>query len=137
MAKRLTSFFQLSKTREAKHKVPVTPDITKEFREINENLYRCCQLALRQPLPGKQLVLMTDAIYQAAGYAVLIEEDTNQRCTTAGKIYAPLAYGSKTYTPSQIKISIYAKKTLGHLPGLQRICTCFLGCHQTSDYHSR
>ena len=45
----------------------------KEFREINEALERCCQLALRQQLPGKQLVLMTDAMFQAAGYAVLIE----------------------------------------------------------------
>ena len=50
----------------------------KEFREINEALDRCCQLALRQPLPGKQLVLMTDASFQAAGYAVLIEDDLNQ-----------------------------------------------------------
>ena len=45
----------------------------KEFREINKALDRCCQLALRQTLPGKQLVLMTDASFQAAGYAVLIE----------------------------------------------------------------
>ena len=51
----------------------------KEFREINETLDRCCQLALRQPLPGKQLVLMTDASFQAAGYAVLIEDDPNQK----------------------------------------------------------
>ena len=54
----------------------------KEFREINEALDRCCQLALRQPLPGKQLVLMTDASFQAAGYAVLIEDDPNQKYTS-------------------------------------------------------
>ena len=51
----------------------------KEFREINEALERCYQLALRQPLPGKQLVLKTDESFQAAGYAVLIENDPNQR----------------------------------------------------------
>ena len=74
----------------------------KEFREINEALDRCCQLALRQPLPGKQLVLMTDASFQAAGYAVLIEDDPNQKYTSTRKTYAPTAYGSKPY-------SIYAK----------------------------
>ena len=84
----------------------------KEFREINEALDRCCQLALRQTLPGKQLVLMTDASFQAAGYAVLIEDDPNQKYTSTRKTYAPIAYGSKTYSPSQIQMSIYAKEFL-------------------------
>ena len=84
----------------------------KEFREVNDALDRCCQLALRQPLPGKQLVLMTDASFQAAGYAVLIAHDPNQKFTSTRKTYAPIAYGSKTYSPSQIKMSIYAKEFL-------------------------
>ena len=84
----------------------------KDFREINEALERCCQLALRQPLPGTQLVLMTDASFQASGYAVLMEDDPNQKYTSTRKNYAPIAYGSKTYSPSQIKISIYAKEFL-------------------------
>ena len=106
----------------------------KELMEINEALDRYCQLALRQPLPGKQLVLMTDASFQAAGYAVLIEDDPNQKYTSTRKAYAPIAYGSKTYSPSQIKMSIYI---FSHLYGLQRILTYILGCHQTSDYHDR
>ena len=112
LAERLTPFFQLLKTNDAKTKIPITPDIMKEFREINEALDRCCQLALRQPLPGKQLVLMTDASFQAAGYAVLIEDDPNQKYTSTRKTYALIAYGSKTYSPSQIKMSIYAKEFL-------------------------
>ena len=97
LAKRRTPFFQLLKTTDTKIKTPITPDITKEFREINEALDRCCQLALRQPLPGKQLVLMTDASFQAAVYAVLMEDDPNQKYTSAHKTYAHIAYGSKTY----------------------------------------
>ena len=53
LAERLTRFFQLLKTTDAKTKIPITPDIMKEFTEINEALDRCCQLALSQPLPGK------------------------------------------------------------------------------------
>ena len=112
LAERLTPFFQLLKTTDSKTKNQITPDIMKEFKEINEALDRCCQLALRQPLPGKQLVLMTDASFQAAGYAVLIEDDPNQKYTSTRKTYAPIAYGSKTYSPSQIKMSIYAKEFL-------------------------
>ena len=112
LAERLTPFFQLLKTTDAKTKIPITPDIMKAFREINEALDRCCQLALRQPLPGKQLVLMTDASFQAAGYAVLIEDHPNQKYTSTRKNYVPIAYGSKTYSPSQIKMSIYAKEFL-------------------------
>ena len=112
LAQRLTPFFQLLKTTDTRTKSPITPVIMKEFREINEALDRCCQLALRQPLPGKQLVLMTDASVQAAGNAVLIEDDPNQKYTSTRKTYAPIAYGSKTYSPSQIKTSIYAKELL-------------------------
>ena len=99
LAERLTPFFQLLKTTDVKAKIPIIPDIMKQFREINEILDRCCQLALRQPLPGKQLVLMTDASFQAAGYTVLIEDDPNQKYTSTRKTNAPIAYGSKTYHP--------------------------------------
>ena len=69
LAERLTPFFQLLTTTDAKAKILITPDIMKEYRQINEALGRCRQLALRQPLPCKQLVLMTDASFQAAGYS--------------------------------------------------------------------
>ena len=136
LAERLTPFFQLLKTTDAKTKIPITPDIMKEYREINEALDRCCQLTLRQPLPGKQLVLMTDASFQAAGYAVLLEDDPNQKYTSTRKTYAPIAYGSKTYSPSQIKMSIYAKEFLAIYMAFKEFGH-ILGCHQTSDYHDR
>ena len=85
LAEQLTPFVQLLKTTDTKTKIPITPDIMKEFRETNEALDRCCQLVLRQPLPGKQLVLMTDARFQAAGYAVLIDDDPNQKYTSTRK----------------------------------------------------
>ena len=55
---------------------------------------------------------MTDASFGAAGYAVLIEDDPSQKFTSLRKSYAPVAYGSKTFTPAQIKMSIYAKEFL-------------------------
>ena len=60
----------------------------------------------------QQLVLTTDASFTAAGYAILTEDDPNQKFTSLKKSYAPIAYGSKTFTPSQLKMSIYAKEFL-------------------------
>ena len=93
-------------------KVLVTQELVEQFNAINRDLDRCSQLALKQPLPNKQLVLMTDASFTAAGYAILTEDDPNQKYTSVKKSYAPIAYGSKTFTPSQLKMSIYAKEFL-------------------------
>ena len=51
---------------------------------------------------------MTDASFTAAGYAILTEEEPNQKYTSVKKPYAPTAYGSKTFTASQLKMSRYA-----------------------------
>ena len=109
LSEKLVPFFQLLKKDE---KVLVTTELIEQFNEINRDLDRCTQLALRQPLPNRQLVLMTDASFTAAGYAILTEDDPNQKFTSFKKSYAPIAYGSKTFTPSQLKMSIYAKEFL-------------------------
>ena len=44
---------------------------------------------------------------------MLLEDDPNQKYTSTRKTYAPIADGSKIYSPSQIKMSIYAKEFLG------------------------
>ena len=90
----------------------VTPDLLEKFTEINKALDRCCELALKQPLPDKQIALMTDASFSAAGYAVLIEDDPMEKYPSTRKAFAPVAYGSKTFSPAQLKMSIYAKEFL-------------------------
>ena len=109
LSEKLVPFFQLLKKDE---KVLVTSELIEQFNEINRDLDRCSQLALRQPLPNRQLVLMTDASFTAAGYAILTEDDPNQNFTSVKKSYAPIVYGSKTFIPSQLKMSIYAKEFL-------------------------
>ena len=82
---------------------------------VNKALDRCCELALKQPLPNKQIALMTDASFSAAGYAVLIEDDPLEKYTSTRKTFATVAYGSKTFSPTQLKMSIYAKEFLAIL----------------------
>ena len=55
---------------------------------------------------------MTDASFSAAGYAVLIEDDPMEKYSSTRKAFAPVAYGSKTFSPAQMKMSIYAKEFL-------------------------
>ena len=39
----------------------------------------------------------------------MTEEDPEQKITSTKKTYAPVALGSKTFSPSQLKMSVYAK----------------------------
>ena len=106
-------FFQLLKTTAAKDKLNITPELMNKFRSLNNTLDTCCQLALRQLLSKKQLVLMTDAGFQAAGYAVLFGSDPNQKYTSTRKTHAPVSHtGQKHFYPSRINMSIYAKESL-------------------------
>ena len=108
LSEKLTPIFKLPTKDE---KVLVTPDLLEKFTEINKALDRCCELALKQPLPNKQIALMTDASFSAAGYAVLIEDDPLEKYTSTRKTFAPVAYGSKTFGPTQLKMSIYANNS--------------------------
>ena len=90
----------------------VSQDIISSLTTLNEQLEKSCLLALKQPVKNKQLILMTDASFHAAGYAIMIEDDPNQKLQSRRKTYAPIAFGSKTYSPAQLKMSIYAKEFL-------------------------
>ena len=82
------------------------------FHKLNASLDNCCKLALKQPLKDKQMVLMTDASFTATGYALMTEDDPNQEVQSERKTYAPVAFGSKTLSPAQIRFSFYAKEFL-------------------------
>ena len=109
MAEKLHPFYKLLET-----EVPI--NFTSEFKEIidsvNKALSDACELALKQPIPGKQLVLMTDASSRSAGYALMIGDNPNQKIQSKRKTYAPVAFGSKIFSPAQLKMSIYSKEFL-------------------------
>ena len=109
LSERLAPFYKMLKSDE---KVLVSKKLVQQFEKINRALDKCCDLALQQPIPNKQIALMADASFGAAGYAVLIEDDPSQKFTSLRKSYAPVAYGSETFTPAQIQMSIYAKEFL-------------------------
>ena len=109
MAEKLNPFHNLLKT-----EVPIT--ITSELKKIFDSVYKAlsdaCEIALKQPIPGKHLVLMTDASFRSAGYALMIEDNPDQKTQSKRKTCAPVAFGSKIFSPAQLKMSIYSKEFL-------------------------
>ena len=109
MAEKLNPFYKLLKT-----EVPIniTSDLKETFDSVNTALSDACELALKQPIPRKQLVLMTDASFRSAGYALVIEDNPDQKIQSKRKTYDPVAFGSKIFSPAQLKMSIYSKEFL-------------------------
>ena len=106
MAEKLDPFYKLLKT-----EVPInfTSELKETFDSVNKALSDACELALKQTIPGKQLVLMTDASFRSAGYALMIEDNPDQKIQSKRKTYAPVASGSKIFSPAQLKMSISSK----------------------------
>ena len=109
MAEKLNPFFKLLK---AEVPINIAPELKETFDSVNKALSDACQLALKQPLPGKQLVIMTDASFRSAEHVLMIEDNLDQKIQSRKKTYAPVAFGSKVFSPAQLKMSIYSKEFL-------------------------
>ena len=106
---KLNPFYKLLK---AEVPTNITSELKETFDSVHKALSDACELVLKQPVSGKQLVLMTDASFKSAGYALMIEDNPDQKIQSKMKTYAPVAFGSKVFSPAQLKISIYAKEFL-------------------------
>ena len=93
-------------------KITISEELVHNFKAINASLAEACGLALRQPVAGKQYVLMTDASFRASGYALMIEENDDKKLLSKRNTFAPVAFGSRVFSPSQLKMSIYCKEFL-------------------------
>ena len=91
--------------------INITSELKETFDSVNKALSDACELALKQPIPGKQLVLMTDASFRSAGYALMIEDNPDQKIQSKRKTYAPWHLAQKfsplrnlkcPYTPKNV-----------------------------------
>ena len=55
---------------------------------------------------------MTDASFRSNGHALVIEDNPDQKIQSKRKTYAPVAFGSKAFSPAQLKMPIYSKEIL-------------------------
>ena len=109
MAEKLNPFYKLLK---AEVPTNITSELKGTFDSVNKALTDACELVLKKPIPGKQLVLMIDAIFRSAGYALMTEDNPAQKIQSKRKTYAPVAFGSKIFSPAQLKMAIHSKEFL-------------------------
>ena len=109
MAEKLNPFYKLLK---GEILINITSELKETFDSVNKALSDARQPALKQPIPGKQLVLMTDASFRSAGYALMIQDNIDQKTRSKRKTYAPVAFGSKIVSPAQLKMPIFSKEIL-------------------------
>ena len=122
MAEKLNPFYKL-----LKKEVPIkiTSELKETFDSVNKVLGDAFPLALKQPVPRKQLVLKTDASFRSAGYALMIDDNTDQKTQSKRKTYAPVAFSSKSSPPANLKCPFTQKKfwqSIWHFFGLHTFC---------------
>ena len=69
LAEKLKPFYKLLKTEVL---INITSELKETFDSVKKALSDACELALKQPIPVKQLVSMTDVSFRSAGYALMI-----------------------------------------------------------------
>ena len=109
MAQELKPSYRLLKS-----EVPViiTSELKETFDSVNKALSDSSEVALKQNIPEKQLMLLTDGSFRIAGYAFKIEENLHQRIQSKRKTYALVAFRSKLFSPAQLKMLTYSMEFL-------------------------
>ena len=129
MAEKLNPFYKLLRTEVPRN---ITSELKETFNSVNKALSYAWELALKQPISGKQLVLTTDASFRSVRYALFIEDNPDQNIPSKQKTYAPVAFGSKFVSPAQLKTSIFTS-FFGNLHGVSWLCTLSLGSNKANN----
>ena len=66
LLEKLIGLYELLK---ADTKITISEKLVDNSKKVNANQAKACGLALRQPVAGKQYVLLMDASFRAPGYA--------------------------------------------------------------------
>ena len=109
MAEKLVPFYKLLITEVL---INFMSELKETFDSVNKAHSYACKIALKQPIPGTQLILMTDASFRSAGYALMIEDNPDQKhkIQSNRKTYIPEAFRSKIFSPAQLKCPYIQKK---------------------------
>ena len=71
--------------------------------------------------------------FEQRAYALMIEDDLEQKIESKKKTYAPVVFGSKTFSSSQIKMSSIRKIISSYLLFIPRVWTFVMGKHIPSN----
>ena len=112
LSRKTEEFKPLHKLLKTEVPIKITSELKETFVSANKAPSDVCQIALKQPIPEKQLVLIRNASFKRAGFALMIEDNPDQKIQSKRKTYAPVAFGSKVSSPTQLKMSTFSKDFL-------------------------
>ena len=94
MAEKPNPFYKLLKT-----EVPIniTSELKETFDSVNKAPSDACEVALKQLIFGKQLVLKTDGSFRSAGFALMFEDNPNQKSNQRGRLTHLSPLGQKCF----------------------------------------
>ena len=122
MAEKLNPFYNLLKTEVP---IKITSELKETFDSVNKALSDACEIAVKQPIPGKQLVLMTDASFGSAGYALMIEDSPDLKIQSKRKTYGPCHLAQKFSPPHSSRCPNTQKsfwQSIWHFSSLHTFC---------------
>ena len=62
-----------------------------------------CELAIKQRIPGKQLVFLTDATFTSTGYSLMTEDNPDQKTSQRGTLMRVWRSDEKSSPPQNTK----------------------------------
>ena len=128
MAENFNPFYKLL---EPELPVNITSELKKRFVLVREALSDPCELALKQPILGKQLVLLTDASFRSADFALLIEDNPDQYTQSKRKTL-PWRLDQE-FHPCTTQDVHPLQRIHGNLHGIYRVRALFVGGIKTND----
>ena len=90
----------------------ITNDHHESLNTLKADLTRATDLTLRLAKPGLQYVILCDASFHYTGFVLMIEDYLIDQKGKTKKTYAPVSFGSRPFTTTQFKFSVYYKEFL-------------------------
>ena len=106
LAQKLLPFDKLLRK---KNVFTITNDHHESLNTLKADLTRATDLTLRLAEPGLQYVIFCDASFHCTGFVLVIEDYLIDQKGKAKKTYAPVSFGSKLFTTTQLKFSVCYK----------------------------
>ena len=90
----------------------ITNDHHEFFNTLKAELTRATDLTLRLAKQGLQYVIVCDASFHSTGFVLMVEDCLIDQKGKTKKTYAPVSFGSRLFTTTQLKFSVYYNEFL-------------------------
>ena len=134
LSEKLLGFYELLKVDK---QIKVTEELLDHYKAINAALAEACGLALKQPITGRQYVLMTDASFRASGYALMIEEENDKKTQLQKENFCTCSNWIKSIFTGTTEDVNLLQRISGNLPRVPRIQPHIVGNNPTNSRNDR